>query len=196
MSFELRNLTLEELLVFDPELETELNVNREVEDAMIVLGLVFRSLCLRLTREKSRKKLVRQGLKQIAAHMDMATRSMSNELELPNSPKTVMRTYSGRSRLAEPGPDFSKEKRDSLWEIAFSNNLRETMEQREKEAKQEKAVLEKRDSLKLIMFGEPHNKKEPARQGSDCKVITGPSVGASSSSSCQVKIETEDKEII
>ena len=82
--------------------------------SMIMLGLVFRSLCLRLSRDNSRKKLVRESLKQIAAHMDMVTKSMSNDLELPNSPKTVIRTYSGRGRLEETEPDYSKEKSDSL----------------------------------------------------------------------------------
>merc|ERR1711955_90892 len=62
---------------------------------MILLGLIFRSMCLRFSRDNSRKKLMREGLKQIAAHMDVVTRSMSNNLEVPDSPRTVMRTYSG-----------------------------------------------------------------------------------------------------
>jgi len=115
--------------------------------AMIVLGLMFRSLCLRLSRDNSRKQLMREGLKQIAGHMDMVTRSMSNDLELPNSPKTVMRTYSGRCNIGETLP----EKRDSLRELAFSNNLKTEMEQVENNVNKKKAALEKRDSLKLIM---------------------------------------------
>merc|ERR1712106_361608 len=94
---------------------------------------------------------MREGLKQIAGHMDMVTRSMSDDLELPNSPKTVMRTYSRRSSTGEMLPEFNKEKRDSLRELAFSNNLKTEMEQVENNVNQKKAALEKRDSLKLIM---------------------------------------------
>jgi len=119
--------------------------------AMIVLGLMFRSLCLRLSRDNSRKQLMREGLKQIAGHMDMVTRSMSNDLELPNSPKTVMRTYSGRCNMGETLPEFNKEKRDSLRELAFTNNLKTEMEQVENNVNKKKAALEKRDSLKMIM---------------------------------------------
>merc|ERR1712106_1180990 len=120
---------------------------------MILLGLVFRSLCLRLSTENTRKKKFREGLKQIAAHMDMVTQSMSNDLVLPNSPKTVMRTYSGRGGLSETEPDFSKEKRGSLQEMAFSNNLRVQIEQAVKESNEKLAVLHKRNSLLEIVFG-------------------------------------------
>merc|ERR1712106_453629 len=123
---------------------------------MILLGLVFRSLCLRLSTENTRKKKIREGLKQIAAHMDMVTQSMSNDLVLPNSPKTVMRTYSGRGGLSEAEPDYSKEKRGSLQEMAFSNNLREQIEQAEKESIEKLAVLQKRNSLMDIVFGSSH----------------------------------------
>jgi len=120
---------------------------------MILLGLVFRSLCLRLSTENTRKKKFREGLKQIAAHMDMVTQSMSNDLVLPNSPKTVMRTYSGRGGLSETEPDFSKKKRGSLQEMAFSNNLRVQIEQAVKESNEKLAVLHKRNSLLEIVFG-------------------------------------------
>merc|ERR1712106_752607 len=120
---------------------------------MILLGLVFRSLCLRLSTDNTRKKKFREGLKQIAAHMDMVTQSMSNDLVLPNSPKTVMRTYSGRGGLSETEPDYSKGKRGSLQEMAFSNNLRVQIEQAEKESNEELAVLHKRNSLLEIVFG-------------------------------------------
>jgi len=58
--------------------------------AMIVIALLIRSLCLRLSKDNSRKQLMREGIKQIAGHMDLVTRSMSNDLELPNSPKKVI----------------------------------------------------------------------------------------------------------
>ena len=41
---------------------------------MIVLGLAFRSLCLKLTSINQRKNRVRGGLKQIAEHMNYVTR--------------------------------------------------------------------------------------------------------------------------
>merc|ERR1712106_1188798 len=119
---------------------------------MILLGLVFRSLCLRLSTENTRKKKFREGLKQIAAHMDMVTQSMSNDLVLPNSPKTVMRTYSGRGGLSETEPDYSKEKRGSIQEMAFRNNLRVQIEHVEKESNEKFAVLQKRNSLMDIVF--------------------------------------------
>lgn len=65
---------------------------------MIVVGLVFRKLCMRLSKGKDRKKLVRVGLKGIADQMHNVTRSMSNELETPDSPRAVMRTYSNYNR--------------------------------------------------------------------------------------------------
>jgi len=122
--------------------------------AMIVIALLIRSLCLRLSKDNSRKQLMREGIKQIAGHMDLVTRSMSNDLELPNSPKKVIRTYSGRGRSEETEPDYSKEKRGSLREIAFSNNLRAEMEYQDNEGKAKKATLEKRDSLKQFIFGD------------------------------------------
>jgi len=140
--------------------------------AMIVLGLVFRSLCVRLTRENTRKKLVRESLKQIAIHMDMVTLSMSNNLELPNSPKTVIRTYSGRGRLADTEPDYSKEKRDSLKEIEFSDNLKEHFKEKEKEDKVKTAALQKRDSLKEIMFGNSNNNTEKEFDNENDNIIS------------------------
>ena len=41
---------------------------------MIVVGLVFRSLCMKLTSINQRKKRLRGGLKQIAEHMNYVTR--------------------------------------------------------------------------------------------------------------------------
>merc|ERR1712224_961768 len=61
---------------------------------MIIVGLAFRSACLRLTSKNTRKELVRQGLRQIGANMDHVTKAMSNDLHLPDSPRTVIRTYS------------------------------------------------------------------------------------------------------
>ena len=41
---------------------------------MIILGLVFRSLCMKLTSVNQRKERMRGGLKQIAEHMNYVTR--------------------------------------------------------------------------------------------------------------------------
>merc|ERR550525_1105641 len=68
---------------------------------MICVGLLFRSLCLRLTRDKTRKERIRGGLKALADHMNSVTRSMSNDPN-PDSPRAVMRTYSSYGR-AKPG---------------------------------------------------------------------------------------------
>jgi len=65
---------------------------------MVILALVFRKLCMRLSKGKDRKKLVRVGLKGIADQMHNVTKSMSNDLEVPDSPKAVMRTYSNYNR--------------------------------------------------------------------------------------------------
>jgi len=74
---------------------------------MICVGLLFRSLCLRLTRDKTRKERIRGGLKALADHMNSVTRSMSNDPN-PDSPRAVMRTYSSYGR-AKPGAPMEVE---------------------------------------------------------------------------------------
>merc|ERR1712045_382869 len=49
---------------------------------MIIVGLVFRTCCLKLTSCNQRKERVRGGLRQLADHMHHVTRSMANDLEL------------------------------------------------------------------------------------------------------------------
>jgi len=97
---------------------------------MIVVGLVFRSLCVKLASINERKKKMRGGLKQMAESMNYVTRAMSNDLELPNCPKAVIRTYSNFSRR---GPDDSasdsatpqrgQQHSNSLRVHTFNNNL-------------------------------------------------------------------------
>merc|ERR1712014_96804 len=65
---------------------------------MIIVGLVFRSCCLKLTQQRITKQRVRGGLRQLADHMNHVTKSMSNDLESPDSPKSVIRTYSNAAR--------------------------------------------------------------------------------------------------
>merc|ERR1719320_507944 len=65
---------------------------------MIMVGLVFRSLCMKLTSINQRKERVRGGLKQIAESMNYVTRSMSNDLYVLDSPRSVIRTYSNYNR--------------------------------------------------------------------------------------------------
>merc|ERR1712007_156051 len=84
---------------------------------MIVLGLVFRSLMNKLTRMKQRKAKMRGGLKQMAESMHHVTKAMSNDLEIPNCPKKVMRTYSNKNRNQE---DMLT---DNMRKQAIKNNL-------------------------------------------------------------------------
>jgi hypothetical protein len=71
--------------------------------AMIVLGLIFRSLCMRLTSKNNRKERIRGGLRAMAENMHVVTKSMCNDLEQEDAAKTVMRTSSnyGRTRPGE-----------------------------------------------------------------------------------------------
>ena len=49
---------------------------------MICFGLLFKSLCFRLIRDKTRKESIRGGLKAWADHRNSGTISMSHD---PNS---------------------------------------------------------------------------------------------------------------
>lgn len=101
--------------------------------SMIVLALIFRSLCMRLTSQNRRKEQMRGGLKALADHMNVVTRSMSNELEQEHSAaRAVMRTYSNYGRMKPPTtngdehsdkPVSSLQSRDSLRVQAFSNSM-------------------------------------------------------------------------
>jgi len=95
---------------------------------MIILGLVFRSLCLKLTSVNQRKARMRGGLKQIAEHMNYVTKSMSDDLELPDSPRAVIRTYSNYSRrgpddTSPSTPQRGDQHSNSLRVHAMNNNL-------------------------------------------------------------------------
>jgi len=95
---------------------------------MIVVGLVFRSLCVKLASINERKERMRGGLKQMAESMNYVTRAMSNDLELPNCPKAVIRTYSNFSRRGPDESDSATPQRgeqhsNSLRVHAFNNNL-------------------------------------------------------------------------
>merc|ERR1712173_496719 len=101
--------------------------------AMIVVGLVFRSLCMKLTNINTRKQRVRGGLKQIAESMNYVTRSMSNDLELPDSPRSVIRTYSNYTRKgfdeSSPNPPGRGDQHsNSLRVHVITNNIREKSE--------------------------------------------------------------------
>jgi len=101
---------------------------------MIFVGLASRSICVRLTSKNQRKKLMRGGLKEMARHMDHVTRAMSNDLELPDSPKTVIRTYSnygGKGQSATNVSEKTAPTRNSLRVQAFTNSLRHESENRE-----------------------------------------------------------------
>ena len=97
---------------------------------MIALGLVFRSICNKVTSINERKARVRGGLKRMAESMNYVTRSMSNDLVLPNCPKAVMRTYSNMNRKS--GGDGSQKgdmPTKSMRKQAINNNL--TQEEKE-----------------------------------------------------------------
>lgn len=69
---------------------------------------------------------MRGGLRQLADHMNHVTRSMSNDLESPDSPKSVIRTYSnaarreGSVRHHHPQQDNAR----SLRVLAINNNYK------------------------------------------------------------------------
>jgi len=90
---------------------------------MIVLGLVFRSLCMKLASINQRKERMRGGLKQMAESMNYVTRSMSNDLELPNCPKAVLRTYSNYGRSDQSSPQRGDMHANSMRVHAINNNF-------------------------------------------------------------------------
>merc|ERR1739844_547861 len=93
---------------------------------MIIVGLVFRTCCLKLTKQR-----VRGGLRQLADHMNHVTRSMSNDLELPDSPKSVIRTYSNAAR--REGSVRHHQDTRSLRVLAINNSYKvEEMEMSER----------------------------------------------------------------
>jgi len=102
---------------------------------MIALGLLVRSLFIRLTSTKTRRQQMQGGLKALADHMNSVTRAMSNDLEdHPNSPKTVIRTYSNMKDARREAsdnvgvalgknPNVRTISRENLRVQAFSNSL-------------------------------------------------------------------------
>merc|ERR1712141_102344 len=87
---------------------------------MIIVGLVFRSCCLKLTQQR-----VRGGLRQLADHMNHVTRSMSNDLESPDSPKSVIRTYSNAARReGSVRHHHPQQNARSLRVLAINNNYK------------------------------------------------------------------------
>merc|ERR1712154_404087 len=87
---------------------------------MIIVGLVFRTCCLKLTKQRLTKQRMRGGLRQLADHMNHVTRSMSNDLESPDSPKSVIRTYSNAARRE----GSVKQPERSLRVLAINNNYK------------------------------------------------------------------------
>ena len=84
------------------------------------LSTILRSCCLKLTQQRITKQRVRGGLRQLADHMNHVTKSMSNDLESPDSPKSVIRTYSNAARR-----EGSVRHQDmSLRVLAINNNCK------------------------------------------------------------------------
>jgi len=106
---------------------------------MIIVGLVFRTLCLKLASCNQRKERMRGGLRALAEHMNHVTRSMSDDLELPDSPKTVIRTYSNAARTTPGGgggpPTRGEQQQhhNSLFLMAINNNMAEAGNNNNKE---------------------------------------------------------------
>merc|ERR1739848_596922 len=72
---------------------------------MIIVGLVFRTCCLK--------------------HTNHVTRSMSNDLESPDSPKSVIRTYSNAARREGSVRHHPhQENTRSLRVLAINNNYK------------------------------------------------------------------------
>merc|ERR1711881_445795 len=86
---------------------------------MIIVGLVFRTCCLKLAKQR-----VRGGLRQLADHMNHVTRSMSNDLESSDSPKSVIRTYSNAARREGSVRHHPQQDNRSLRVLAINNNYK------------------------------------------------------------------------
>merc|ERR1719479_176112 len=91
---------------------------------MIIVGLVFRTCCLKLAKQRVSKQRVRGGLRQLADHMNHVTRSMSNDLESPDSPKSVIRTYSNAARREGSVRQHDRDNSRSLRVLAINNNYK------------------------------------------------------------------------
>merc|ERR1712226_1763416 len=108
---------------------------------MIIVGLVFRTCCLKLTKQR-----VSRGLRQLADHMNHVTRSMSNDLESPDSPKSVIRTYSNAARRegsVRQHPHQENTTR-SLRMLAINNNVKGGGEEMEMSDIQVADIVERR----------------------------------------------------
>merc|ERR1712018_994561 len=90
---------------------------------MIIVGLVFRTCCLKHNKQRLTKQRMRGGLRQLADHMNHVTRSMSNDLESPDSPKSVIRTYSNAARR-EGSVRHPQQDTRSLRLLAINNNYK------------------------------------------------------------------------
>merc|ERR1719342_1236664 len=71
-----------------------------------------------------RKERVRGGLKQIAESMNYVTRSMSNDLYVLDSPRSVIRTYSNYNRRrTDEETRRGEEDTDNLRVVAINNKI-------------------------------------------------------------------------
>merc|ERR550532_564663 len=105
---------------------------------MIIVGLVFRTCCLKLSKQR-----VRGGLRQLADHMNHVTKSMSNDLESPDSPKSVIRTYSNAARREGSVRHHPAQAR-SLRMLAINNNCKEAEQEMEMSDIQVADIVERR----------------------------------------------------
>jgi len=126
---------------------------------MIIVGLVFRTLCIKLTSCNQRKERYRGGLKALADHMNHVTRSMSDDLELPDSPKTVIRTYSNAARttgVGGGGPPTRGEQHNSLFLMAVNNNMAESNNNNNNK---EEIEMSSRSTVKIEIHNDERNSR-------------------------------------
>jgi len=126
---------------------------------MIIVGLVFRTLCMKLTSCNQRKERMRGGLRALADHMNHVTRSMSDDLELPDSPKTVIRTYSNAARTTggggPPTRGEQQQQHNSLFLMAINNNMAEANNNNSKE----EIEMSSRSTVKIEIHNDERNSR-------------------------------------
>ncbi len=84
-------------------------------------------------------------------------RSMSDDLELPDSPKTVIRTYSNAARttgVGGGGPPTRGEQHNSLFLMAVNNNMAESNNNNKEEIE-----MSSRSTVKIEIHNDERNSR-------------------------------------
>ena len=87
-------------------------------------------------------------------------RSMSDDLELPDSPKTVIRTYSNAARTTGVGggPPTRGEQHNSLFLMAVNNNMAESNNNNNSNNKEE-IEMSSRSTVKIDIHNDERNSR-------------------------------------